>query len=114
MRDGRHKCTGSVARPGGGVPPPPPGSAMSFVHPGRYDAAMPTYEFRCPTCETTFEEQRPMAQSGDPATCPAGHEGARRLLSVFANTSGSTKDMAEPGGRGGATPPGRAVEPEHL
>ncbi|MFM7069789.1 MAG: FmdB family zinc ribbon protein [Actinomycetes bacterium] len=54
---------------------------------------MPTYEFRCPTCETTFEEQRPMAASGDPATCPAGHAGARRLLSVFANTSGSTDSL---------------------
>ena len=74
-------------------PTPPPGSAMSSWRPGRYDAAMPTYEFRCPTCETTFEEQRPMAQSGEPATCPAGHEGARRLLSVFANTSGSTDSL---------------------
>jgi putative FmdB family regulatory protein len=67
---------------------------------------MPTYEFRCPTCETTFEEQRPMAQSGDPATCPAGHEGARRLLSVFANTSGSTDSLRAGAASPIATSPG--------
>lgn len=87
-------------------PNPPPGSAMSSWRPGRYDAAMPTYEFRCPTCETTFEEQRPMAQSGDPATCPAGHEGARRLLSVFANTSGSTDSLRAGAASPIATSPG--------
>jgi putative FmdB family regulatory protein len=51
--------------------------------------AVPTYEFRCTTCDTVFEERRSMAASSDPATCPAGHPGARRLLSVFASTSGA-------------------------
>jgi putative FmdB family regulatory protein len=49
---------------------------------------MPTYEYRCTTCETVFEERRAMAASDDPASCPAGHVGAKRLLSVFAATSG--------------------------
>ena len=53
---------------------------------------MPTYEFRCTTCETVFEERRPMAASDDPARCPDGHLGARRLLSVFAATSGGGGD----------------------
>jgi putative FmdB family regulatory protein len=49
---------------------------------------VPTYEFRCTTCDTVFEEQRAMAASSDPATCPQGHPDARRLLSVFASTAG--------------------------
>jgi putative FmdB family regulatory protein len=53
---------------------------------------MPTYEYRCTTCETVFEERRAMAASDDPASCPAGHLGAKRLLSVFAATSGGGGD----------------------
>ncbi|MFM8564471.1 MAG: FmdB family zinc ribbon protein [Acidimicrobiia bacterium] len=49
---------------------------------------MPLYEFRCRTCETTFEVRRPMAEASDPATCPAGHDDAVRLLSVFASVGG--------------------------
>jgi putative FmdB family regulatory protein len=45
---------------------------------------MPTYEYRCPTCETRFEVRRPMAESDAPAVCPEGHPDAVRLLSVFA------------------------------
>ena len=45
---------------------------------------MPTYEYRCRTCETRFELRRPMAESDAPAECPGGHAGAVRLLSVFA------------------------------
>lgn len=51
-------------------------------------AAMPLYEFRCRTCDDTFEVRRPMSESSDPATCPQGHEGAVRLLSVFASVGG--------------------------
>ncbi|MBM3828776.1 MAG: zinc ribbon domain-containing protein [Actinobacteria bacterium] len=50
---------------------------------------MPLYEFRCRTCETTFEVRRPMAEASDPATCPEGHAGAVRLLSVFASVGAS-------------------------
>lgn len=45
---------------------------------------MPLYEFRCRTCDTVFTERRPMSRSSDPATCPDGHDDARRVLSVFA------------------------------
>jgi putative FmdB family regulatory protein len=47
------------------------------------------YEFRCPTCSTNFEVRRPMSESSSSATCPEGHTGAVRLLSVFASVSGS-------------------------
>ncbi|MAT05125.1 MAG: FmdB family transcriptional regulator [Acidimicrobiaceae bacterium] len=51
---------------------------------------MPTYEFRCRTCDDTFEVRRSMSESGDPAACPDGHADTVRLLSVFARTGGST------------------------
>ena len=47
---------------------------------------MPVYEFRCSTCHAVFDERRPMAGADAPATCPAGHVGATRLLPVFATT----------------------------
>ncbi len=47
---------------------------------------MPIYEFRCQVCDERFEERRAMADSDAPATCPAGHEHAVRLLPVFAAT----------------------------
>jgi putative FmdB family regulatory protein len=49
---------------------------------------MPLYEFKCRTCDDTFEVRRPMSEAGDPATCPQGHDGAVRLLSVFASVGG--------------------------
>ncbi len=50
---------------------------------------MPLYEFRCRTCDTTFDVRRPMSEASAPATCPDGHDGAVRLLSVFATAGAS-------------------------
>ena len=66
---------------------------------------MPLYEFKCRTCDDTFEVRRPMSEAGDPATCPQGHDGAVRLLSVFASvgaTGGapSAAPAARPAGHG--------------
>jgi putative FmdB family regulatory protein len=47
---------------------------------------VPTYEFRCRTCDAVFEERRPMAEAGDAAECPAGHADTIRLISLFAAT----------------------------
>jgi putative FmdB family regulatory protein len=68
---------------------------------------MPLYEFRCRTCDDTFEVRRPMSQASDPATCPQGHDDAVRLLSVFANVGAGSGAAAAPaarpaGGCGGA------------
>ncbi|MFI9587454.1 zinc ribbon domain-containing protein [Streptomyces sp. NPDC052236] len=64
---------------------------------------MPRYEYRCRSCGDTFEVNRPMAQSSDPASCPAGHEDTVKLLSAVA--VGGTKSGAGPapaaGGGGG-------------
>jgi putative FmdB family regulatory protein len=45
---------------------------------------MPRYEFRCRACGDTFEVNRSMSASGDPATCPAGHADTVKLLSTVA------------------------------
>ena len=64
---------------------------------------MPLYEFKCRTCDDTFEVRRPMSQAADPATCPHGHPDAVRLLSVFASVgaSSSSAPAAAPRPAGG-------------
>lgn len=60
---------------------------------------MPRYEFRCRECGDTFEVNRPMSASGDPAQCPAGHGDTVKLLTTVG--LGGTA-------RGGAPMPARA------
>lgn len=55
---------------------------------------MPRYDYRCRTCGTVYEERRPMGQADAPATCPAGHTGAARLLPVFATTGHAAEPAA--------------------
>jgi putative FmdB family regulatory protein len=57
---------------------------------------MAVYEYRCTTCATTFELRRTMSQSNDPATCPDGHVGAKRMLSVFASVGGGASSAGAP------------------
>ncbi|MHB1582305.1 MAG: FmdB family zinc ribbon protein [Acidimicrobiales bacterium] len=47
---------------------------------------MPLYDYRCTTCSAVYEARRTMAEADAPTTCPQGHEGAVRLLPVFATT----------------------------
>ncbi|MEU9293285.1 MULTISPECIES: FmdB family zinc ribbon protein [unclassified Streptomyces] len=61
---------------------------------------MPRYEFRCRTCGDTFELSRPMAESSDPASCPAGHDDTVKLLSAVA-VGGSSAPAPSGGGGGG-------------
>lgn len=61
---------------------------------------MPLYEYVCPECDARFEELRPASRMDEPARCPGGHEGGRRVLSAFA-TIGSG-GSAEPEGAGDA------------
>ncbi|MCJ0867850.1 zinc ribbon domain-containing protein [Streptomyces sp. AP-93] len=63
---------------------------------------MPRYEFRCRTCEDTFEVSRPMAESSAPADCPAGHADTVKLLSAVAvGGSSAAPAAAAPMGAGG-------------
>src|SRR5918997_6756503 len=50
---------------------------------------VPRYEFRCRECSDTFEVNRPMTASGEPAQCPAGHGDTVRLLSTVALSVGA-------------------------
>jgi putative FmdB family regulatory protein len=43
---------------------------------------VPRYEFRCRECTTTFEVDRPMSASNEPAACPDGHRDTVKLLSM--------------------------------
>ncbi|MFH8754211.1 zinc ribbon domain-containing protein [Streptomyces atroolivaceus] len=63
---------------------------------------MPRYEYRCRPCGETFELSRPMAESSDPASCPAGHEDTVKLLSTVAvGGSAPSAAPAPPSGGGG-------------
>ncbi len=63
--------------------------------------AMPLYEFKCKECDDTFEVRRPMSEASDPATCPQGHDGAVRLLSVFASVGASSGGAPAPAPKAG-------------
>jgi putative FmdB family regulatory protein len=60
---------------------------------------VPRYEFRCRECSDTFEVNRPMSESSEPANCPAGHSDTVKLLSTVA-FAGSSRG----GGGGGGMP----------
>lgn len=62
---------------------------------------MPRYEFRCRTCDDTFEVNRPMAESSAPANCPEGHDDTVKLLSAVAVGGTASAAPAPSGGGGG-------------
>ncbi|NUR03312.1 MAG: zinc ribbon domain-containing protein [Streptomyces sp.] len=62
---------------------------------------MPRYEYRCRSCGDTFELSRPMAQSSDPATCPAGPGDTVKLLSTVAVGGTASAPAAAPKAAGG-------------
>ena len=55
---------------------------------------MPRYEYRCRVCGDVFEKARPMAESSDPASCPAGHADTVKLLSTVAMTGAAGRSAA--------------------
>ncbi|MBH0775800.1 FmdB family zinc ribbon protein [Nocardia bovistercoris] len=57
---------------------------------------MPSYSFRCRACGDTFDVDRPMAQSADPAACPRGHEDTVKLLTTFATVSRGNSAVVNP------------------
>ena len=59
---------------------------------------MPTYEFRCRECGSTFDVQRPMAESSAPASCPAGHADTVKLLKMAGLSGGASAPMGGGGG----------------
>ncbi|MFD9204805.1 zinc ribbon domain-containing protein [Streptomyces sioyaensis] len=61
---------------------------------------MPRYEYRCRPCDTTFELNRPMAESSAPAVCPRGHEDTVKLLSTVAVGGSAAAPAPAPAPRG--------------
>ncbi|QKV95181.1 zinc ribbon domain-containing protein [Streptomyces sp. NA02950] len=64
---------------------------------------MPRYEYRCRSCGTAFELNRPMAESTAPASCPEGHDDTVKLLSTVAvtGTASGASAAAPPRPQGG-------------
>lgn len=53
---------------------------------------MPVYEYRCEQCGARFDKLVPMSQAQAEQQCPScGAERARKLMSSFAATGGSSK-----------------------
>jgi putative FmdB family regulatory protein len=65
---------------------------------------MPLYEYRCRPCALTFELLRPMSTSSRPVTCPAGHPGAERVVSLFAAHTQGNGGLQELTSAGGGCP----------
>jgi putative FmdB family regulatory protein len=57
---------------------------------------MPLYEYVCAKCQTRFEALRSASRMDDPALCPGGHQGAKRVLSTFSTVSGESSGEVEP------------------
>jgi len=49
---------------------------------------MAIYEYYCTKCKQVFPLQRPMNESGMPATCPACGAKSQRIVSSFASKIG--------------------------
>lgn len=61
---------------------------------------MPVYEFRCRTCDTTFEALRPMDTTSEDVPCPDGHSDTARVLSLIAPTTRTSAGSAPAAGGG--------------
>ena len=49
---------------------------------------MPSYDFRCRTCDTAFEVQRSITDTGTPS-CPQGHPETSRVFTPVAVGGGA-------------------------
>lgn len=72
-----------------------------LVRPVVDSTPMPLYEYRCRTCDQSFELRRSMSESNEPAPCPEGHVDSVRLLSVFASVGGAAGAASAPAPQGG-------------
>ncbi len=60
---------------------------------------MPIYEYYCEMCENKFELLKPMSKAHEEASCPEGHVGAKRAISLFAAfTTGDNGEVSSVGG----------------
>jgi putative FmdB family regulatory protein len=60
---------------------------------------MPTYEYQCQECSTTYEEQRTLAQADQPSRCPECESPrVKRKLSMFFTFSPGSGQALSAGG----------------
>lgn len=68
-----------------------------------YAVAMPTYDYRCRTCDVRFEVRRGVDEPEVPVDCPRGHGSTTRVFTPVAvgGTAGGTAAAPAPAGGGG-------------
>jgi putative FmdB family regulatory protein len=52
--------------------------------PARYRRSVPTYDYRCRTCDTQFEVRRSLTDETTAVVCPEGHHETSRVFSAVA------------------------------
>lgn len=57
---------------------------------------MPRYDYRCRTCDSSFEVTRSLTDT-DAARCPEGHDDCARVFTAVA-VAGSASSAPAPGG----------------
>ena len=71
--------------------------AARLPAPATYAGPVPTYAYRCRTCDTAFEVQRSVTASPVTTPCPSGHDATSRVWSPVA-VGGSAPAPAGAGG----------------
>ncbi|MDP9417867.1 MAG: zinc ribbon domain-containing protein [Actinomycetota bacterium] len=61
---------------------------------------MPTYDYRCRTCDARFEVRRPMDAPAEPQPCPHGHDDVTRVFTPVAVGGGTSTPAAAANGGG--------------
>ncbi len=77
---------------------------------------MPIYEYWCESCQSEFEQMRPMSQASEPAKCPKCGAESEKLPSVFASKADYTIKVPRSGafrqrGTTAAASPGSSASP---
>lgn len=62
---------------------------------------MPRYDYRCRTCDTTFEVRRGIDEPEAAVRCPQGHESAARVFTAVAVGGAASAAPAGPVAGGG-------------
>lgn len=62
---------------------------------------MPTYDYRCRTCDTRFEVRRGLDEPETPVDCPRGHGSTARVWTAVSVGAGASAPAAAGAGGGG-------------